>query len=420
MQATHLLARGYRLMGPMPARVSKVLRCACLVAGLALAISPVRAARSQPDQQQKFELTALLETYAAGRFDETIQAIERAGDTAARNIRLDWPTIGRKWIDKTPEDRRRRLLVAASLALEMEKFRSERGEWNNNTVEICEVMGWFGSDGRGSAPQCVINWAYSLLLERGRPDEAEYAWGLAATALLEGVRDWRFLHLPSLPPSSRLIRPAPRGFLERALDRFPDDARLKFHQALAVASRFNVTVDGGRLTNDPSQMVIAIVGDQPGLRITPPREDAVLLLSALINDPLVGTEARLRLGYVYWVIERDTEARTELQAAANAARDPDLKYLARYLLGWFALQSGNAAEAKRELMLALEARPNSQSAALALASIELREGEAAKAYERAEQSLAQRRTDDDPWRLFLYGHHPHLPKLIADLRSTTR
>jgi Tfp pilus assembly protein PilF len=181
-----------------------------------------------------------------------------------------------------------------------------------------------------------------------------------------------------------------------------------------------VTVDGGRLTNDPSQMIIAIVGDQPGLRITPPREDAVGMLAALINDPLVGAEARVRLGYVYWVIERDAEARTELQAAANATRDPNLKYLARYLLGWIALQGGDTSAARRELALALEARPHSQSAALALASIELREGDAAKAYDRAEQSLTERRTDDDPWRLFLYGHHPHLPKLLADMRSKTR
>ena len=75
---------------------------------------------------------------------------------------------------------------------------------------------------------------------------------------------------------------------------------------------------------------------------------------------------------------------------------------------------------ERQLATALEIRPHSQSAVLALAALKMREGEASSAYDLAETSLVKRRNDDDPWRLFLYGHHPHLPKLVADLRSKTR
>jgi tetratricopeptide (TPR) repeat protein len=371
----------------------------------------------------RLDLTALLNDYAAGRFDEVVRTLSNASDDAARDLMPDWPTVGRHWIDVTPEGRHRRLLVAASLAIEFENIRIERGDWQNPRFDFCQLLVRLGSPARGTTPQCFINWTYSLLLERGYPDDAERAWVIATAALVEGVHDARFLHVPAGAPegfvlpikNDRIVtevpgrgaRPTLRGLVDRALERFPDDPLLKFHRALAVASRFNITIEGQRLTS-------------PGPAAAGTNEDPVGLLSELRSDPRIGAEARLRLGYVLWAAGKDEESRTELEAAVTATSDPDLRYLARFLLGSTAMTRDDFEEAKRQFALALETRPNSQSAALALATLHLKDGEAARAYDLAEASFAKRPHDNDPWRLFLDGHHPHLPVLLADLRSKTR
>jgi len=100
--------------------------------------------------------------------------------------------------------------------------------------------------------------------------------------------------------------------------------------------------------------------------------------------------------------------------------DSDVRYLARFLLGWIAMQSGDFEDAAAALEAALLARPDSQSAALALATLELQRGDASKAYTTAQATIDKRRTDDDPWRLFLYGHHPLLKERISALRAQVK
>jgi len=390
-------------------------------------------------QSGRLILTPLLDDYSAGRFDAAMRAVSNADDETVFRLLADLPTHGRRWIDATPEDRRRRLLVAASLVVEVEHVLIERGfwtmSWSADGLDLCELLAKVGSDGRGTVNQCLLNWAYALLTERGFGDGGEHAWVLAAAALIEGVHDWRFLHVPpGANPRDFVVQirrdglggsmpdrflPAVRGLVDRALERFPDDPVLKFHEALAVASRFNVTIEGMRFPSDPMTNLNLV---NPGIvrLAAPPREDAVGMLAALRTDPTIGAEARLRLGYVLWATGNDSESRTELEAAVTATADPDLRYLARFLLGWTAMTRDDFTEAKRQLALALEIRPDSQSAALALATLHLKEGEATRAYDLADASFAKRPNDDDPWRLFLDGHHPYLPALIAQLRSKTR
>jgi len=139
------------------------------------------------------------------------------------------------------------------------------------------------------------------------------------------------------------------------------------------------------------------------------------MLAALRDDPVVGVEARLRFGYLQWTQGKHDAAKTELMIAAERARDPELRYLANFLLGWTATSGGDAVAAVRHFDAALEARPGSQSASVNLAALELQRGDAAKADAIARTTL-DKKSDLDPWRLFLYGHHPRLPRLIAELR----
>jgi len=396
-----------------------------VTAFLALAVASA-AAEQRSQQPQRVPTLAelgplnaprLLDLYLAGRFEEALQPVRMANDDAARKLRQQWALYVPAWIDADEPHKSKRILAAATFALETENFRAERGDWNAQTADLC-------------AGACVLNWAYSLFETRGKADDTEHAWLMAAIALAEGVRDWRFLHRYVSPPAANTRQrpgtgqPPVRGLVDRALDRFPHDPALGLHQAMAAASRFTVTVEGGRLTADPfapmvvsSNVIVTGPNGRPQMAVMPryeSRDEAIELFRTVQKDSVVGPEARVRLGYLLWALEQDDAARTELTAAAQAAGDTDTRYLAHFLLGWTALNRKDLKEAATQLTRALEVRPGSQSATLALASVQLQQGEGTNAYDLAEASLAK--ADDDPWRLFLYGHHARFPSLTAELR----
>ena len=87
------------------------------------------------------------------------------------------------------------------------------------------------------------------------------------------------------------------------------------------------------------------------------RDQAATMLASLVDDPVVGVEARIRLGYLQWAIRDDVSA-LRLSRAAADAKDPDDRYLAEFLLGWMAMQDGDAAAAIPHLDAALAARPD--------------------------------------------------------------
>ena len=369
------------------------------------------AVRPAAHQQKKTEpplrpiapldLGRTLDLYAAGRFDEAVQAVARAGDEVGRNLRRYWAVTGRAWIDADAAARSRRLLVAAALALETENVRAERGDWRVSDDPPC-------------AAACALDWAYQQLIERGPPDGAERAWYLAAGALAGGVRDWRYLQRVVDPARAARVLP---GLLDRALFRFPSDPAVRLEYAVAAASRFNVIAENGtRAPTIPVSSLPPIV--QERVLELRGREDprlAAHLLSALAEDPDVGVEARTRLGYLYWTQGDQDASRKELTAASSRARDADWRYLAHFLLGWTVAARGEPLAAIPHLEAALDARPGSESAALLLAALELQRGDATRADALTRASF-ERKADMDPWRAFLYGHHSLLTERIAALR----
>ena len=406
----------------------KSLAIAALVAGSAAVLDAGQRKPQKPPEPPPIAplvVSRLLDTYAAGQFDEAVREVAQAPERIGVNLRAHWSLDAPAWIDALPEQRSKRLLVAAALVLETETVRIERGEWGNTN-------GDFPCPG-----SCALDWAQARLVERGTPDAAEKAWYLAAASLAGGVRDWRYLQRAivtrpqsstPMPPAAMMgnIPPAVNGGLtERALLRFPDDPQIRLEQALAASGRFSTTVDGGRLTGDLPVIVTSFGGPGAGIRppgsTVQPRDVAREMLQALVADPVVGPEAQTRLGYFQWaVLEDDSAKRSLTQAAERSKSNPDVQYLARFLLGWIALQAGKADEAIPELEAALLARPDSQSAAVALATLKLQKGDATEAYATARASIDRRNTDDDPWRLFLYGHHPMLAERIKAMRAEVR
>jgi tetratricopeptide (TPR) repeat protein len=353
------------------------------------------------------DLAHLLDLYADGRFDEAVQRVAQAGDEVGRNLRRHWAVTGRAWIDADPARRSPRILAAAALALETEHLRAERGDWR------------VSERGAPCPASCVLDWAQLQLAEREAPDQGERTWYLAAAALAGGVRDWRYLQRPVDPRRPRVLP----GLIDRALVRFPDDSSLRLEQALAAAGRFNVTIDGERSAAIGIPF-LPVPGGRNVVSVTTAlqtgRDVAAGMLAALVDDPVVGAEARLRLGYLNWTAGRDDDARDHLAKAAHQTGDKDLRYLSKFLLGWIAVAAGNSAGAIPWLEAALADRPASQSASVALAALELQRGNAGRAHEIAQASLDERRADADPWRLFLYGHHPRWPALLAELRREVK
>ena len=385
------------------------LLLAALGLGMPAAVAP------EPD------VARLLDQYAAGNADEALAAVTGATREQARGFRNQLMLRGIRWVGVVPESRRHRLLVAASFALESEMARAERGDWPMYAQADC-------------AGRCTLEWARSLLLMRGDPDDAERTWWLASVAFLEGVRDWRALHTPAdaLVPFGLAY-----GHIAHGLDRLPGESRLRLAQVFAVGNRFLAVTESaprgplpGAGPEFPVQSVmmgsgivvrnVAPTASRQLRQVVALRESVEAALAALSDDPVVGPEARVRLGYLHWTGGQDDAARTELRAAnAAASADADVRYLARFILGLVAQSRGDADMARAEFTAALAARPDSQSAALALAALQFQQGEIDRADEGVRASL-KRPSGDDPWRQFLYGSFRTLPGLLAQLRQQVR
>ena len=355
------------------------------------------------------DVPAALDAYARGAFDKALDYARRLPSDRLTDLGLPILQAGRVWVDRVPEERASRSLVAAAFALEMQHVRAERG-------------GWTRSEGEPPCTgACVLEWACALLQARGAPDAFERTWLLASVALAGGVRDWAFLQSPLSPPGPRTQT---RGHLVHAMARFPDEPRFRLARAVALASRVAVLPEmdaprEGVLTGPaPTVDVMRFVG--PGVLVMDPRttqmDYARQLFTSLVADPSVGPEARLRLAYLDLRARAYNDALMQAREAGETATDPDVKYAARYLAAQAAQAIGDLSGAEALLTAALDVRPHSQSATLALAALRYRRGDAEPAYGLIETAFRERPTDDDPWRMFLYGDFTRLPSLVTELR----
>ena len=354
----------------------------------------------------------VLDAYAQGRYDEALRPVTLATREQAREFLQRLVFSGGQWVDSVPSERSRRALIAGAFALEAERIRAERGEWvDRENDEAC-------------AGRCVIEWACTLIQTRGAPDEAERVWMLASIALAGGVRDWTFLQNPLSRPTEKR---GERGHLQHAIARMPDEPRFRLARAVALASRQSVTSemdmprDGSRTEQmaDPysraierSPFLVSVLEERRATLGDYAKEQ----LDALVSDPSVGTEARLRLGYLQWVRGDAAEALNAQRAVAEEAQDPDLKYVANFLAAQAAQALGDLRAAEMHYTAALGARPHSQSATMGLAALLYLRSEAKQAYDLVSATRDGRPRDDDPWRMFLYGDFAKLPALVGELR----
>jgi hypothetical protein len=366
-------------------------------------------------QIRRFEPAELLDAYGQGRYDEVVGAVHQASRDRMQDLRQEVMFRGRQWVELVPENRRQRALTAAAFVLEAERIRVEKGEWRDPEQTHC--------DGR-----CMIEWACTLLQASGAPDSSERIWMEGSIALAGGVRDWAFLQTPLGPPSERS---GERGHVHHALARFPGHPRFRLARAIALTARSSVTTEmempreGVRTAPAPSRAVDIIPLGGGVIEILEQRRTGSIgygrqELQALISDPSIGDEAQIRLGYLNWVQGSVEQALAAERAAADVTKDPDLKYLANFLAGQASQALGDLSASEAHYRAALAARPHSQSATLGLAALLYLRGEGSQAFGLAEATAAARPRDDDPWRMFLYGDFPKLPRLISELRQGVR
>ena len=356
------------------------------------------------------DVVAALEAYSTGGFDKALASVRRVPSDRLADLGMPVVQAARLFVERTPEDRGRRALAAAAFVLESQLIRAERGGWTTTEGDL------------PCTGACVLEWACGILQSRGAPDPVERTWMLASVALAGGVRDWVFLHSPLSPPGPRTQI---RGHVLHALERFPDESRFRLARAEAIASRLAVLPEmqaprEGEITGPaPTMDVLARNNAMPfitDLRASQ-TEYAKKHLSDLIDDPAVGPEARMRLAYLDFRSGAYGTAMNQALKAADAATDADVRYVALYLGAQAAQALGNLAGAEAFLRSALDVRPHSQSAAIGLAALTYRRGEAEPAYALIDSTFRERAGDDDPWRMFLYGDFTRLPGLIGELRQ---
>jgi len=383
-----------------------------MTAGVILAATAILS--STPSAQSgRLDLARLLDLYAAGKIDDAMTTVARATRDQAHDLRIQLVVYGQTWIHGGPPEISPRLFAAAAFGLDMEALRAERGEWSVRRQSDC-------------AGNCVLEWGCIVLRARKVSDERDRLWLLASVALAEGVRDWSFLQTPLAPSLSRA---AEGGHLAHALARHPNEPRFRLARAAAIASRFDTTTEldlpkAGELARTPGNPAVIVARPPPMGSMEERRRGqldyAMQQFVRLVDDPVVGTEARIRLAYLHYRSEQYEQARREAEAAANVTSDADLRYLASFLAGQAAQAAGDLDNAETLYTQALAIRPRAQSASLALAALEMVRGAAGPAYDLFAAPRSSRVDDDDPWRLFFYGDFPKLASLVRELRARVK
>ena len=339
------------------------------------------------------DLIGILQSYADGRHREAVATVAADDDLGPFRLRFvqDVPL----WVAADPAQTERRRAVAAAFLVELARARLESDY--NRLSDVIEFM-------------C------GQMRLAGPPTAFERAWYVATVALASRARARLWLlgespRLPHQPPLKRAPNaketPSPKHLIH-AIERNPDDLRLKLAQIVAWT--------WGR-DNEPIRNTRARAERSPWARSGPPQLDAITALRALLDDPVVGPEATVRIGLVHFSVGDYAAAVSAfLQAEARSA-DPRMKYLALLSAGRAYETLNRTEEAMAAYARALAAIPGAESATVALASLQFARDEREAAMALLAQPFSTTVRKDDPGRLMGYGSFLYLDDLIAEMRK---
>jgi tetratricopeptide (TPR) repeat protein len=357
------------------------------VFGLASALAP--AARTPAPASA----TSLLDRYVRGEFDAVVEALAATKDFEP--FYKDLTANAPKWIAAAPVGRfgagepaeiARRRLVAATVAMEAARIGATT-DWKFVQMFMrLENIHW-------KPPAQLLEWGCRLMRDAPIPTPIEHTWHMAALGVASRAQDYEFL--VGSPWEGRANKNDEILHLEHAIARFPKDRRMLLAQGIAAE---------WRLYPNPQNRGV---------------EEARTIYHNLLDDPIVGAEANLRLGIL------ETRARGDnpgphFATAVDRSREPFVTFLALYFEGQALERAGRTADAEESYRAALEAVPRAQSASFSLAAILAARGKRAEAASLVSDSISVAPRPVDPWRIYGDADDRFWPTHIAALRKAIK
>jgi tetratricopeptide (TPR) repeat protein len=321
-----------------------------------------------------------LDRYLRGEYVDAIAILQQLGGF---NI-----IQAQEWINtKGREDAARRRLAAATMVLEY-------------------------TDARPGLSPPLIEWACEQLAKYRTP-ELEQLWLRASIALVEGHQAWT------------ILTGATSSHLAHARTRFPENPYFKLAEAVSVEAAASEPSTGPKATD--TGMVVDRLGaemrDGDANRGSPSialLEKAATAFEPLLADPVVGSEAHLRLGYVQLRLGRRDLALQNFAQVESAAADTYSKYLARLFSGWTLARDGQTDKSIAAYQSALQVIPRARSATTLLTMLLVMNHKLEDAEESADAFMGAPTSPDDPWRTYQLGDYRSYDRLLDQLREAIR
>ncbi len=340
------------------------------------------------------DLTALLDTYYQGRYDEAVAKATALSDLGP--LRLQFVQGTPAWIHADPANAETRRAAVAAFVVELAAARQET-DW-----------------GRLSD---LIEWTCTQVLRAGGPPTSfERSWHMATTALAgrARVRVWLlgpYARLPHQKPRqpSKEDPPSPQHLMH-AIERFPDDSRFQLARVMAWT--------WGR-DSEPLRNVESSVTER--MRIARPAQlEAIAAYEPLTAIPAIAAEAWIRTGLVHVTVSDHAAALKAFETARPLAETTSLKYLSHFLAARSLEMLNRQDDAIAEYTKALDIVPLAESATVALASLQFLRSERDASVALIDKTFARTGTAADPGRLTGYGFYLQWPEIKAAMRAELR
>jgi Flp pilus assembly protein TadD len=158
--------------------------------------------------------------------------------------------------------------------------------------------------------------------------------------------------------------------------------------------------------------------ESPIVRLrTPPQAEAVVALQPLVDDPVVGAEALVRIGLAHVTMGHHTAALDALERAQRREAGTAVRYLSFFSAGRVLEALGRPDDALAQYARALEIVPDAESATVALGSLQFVRDDRGAAVARLSQAFDRPAAAVDPGRMIGYGSFIHWPELRQALRA---
>lgn len=399
-----------------------------LVVGFFLACSVAGSARQTPSRQVPIPLPGIaqvFETYESGRYAEAIEMLRPLGRARVLDKRLR--EEGPAWIAVSgPADRQHRAQVAAAVALEATRL---------VFADLGVSIPFRGSPSEGAFLGRTILEVGCEWLRQGPPTDFEHLWILASIAAVHSMQNF-----PTESPSAStmpdidsdthqrpewyvVMRRIDNQHREHMTARYPNEPRVRLAAVLAEP-------EARRLSNRPGTTPFFVstgFAADPGKGHPKEREDeaakrirqVIDRLTALVETPGIGAEARVRRGILFFHRADLAGALRDLRQAAADANDPVVAYMAHFYAGLTLDNLDQRSAAIDEFRAAVRTIPNARSGALALAADLFLVDQRDEAASLVEATLGAP-APNDPWRTFSLGDYRFWSGYVTRLRDAVR